>query len=64
MARKGRGRKSARGLPWGVTLCAGRFKAQVTVDYVNHSAGSFATAQEAHAAALLAHSVLTGEAHG
>lgn len=49
MASKGRGRKSRRGLPYGVTIQRnGRFKSQVRHAGENYSLGTYDTADEAH----------------
>jgi hypothetical protein len=47
MARKGRGRKSLAGLPYGVARNHKRFMAQVTTHYL----GTYDTSEEAHAVA-------------
>lgn len=52
MARKERGTKSKKGLPFGANLTpSGRFKAQVKAGGVNHSLGTYDTAEEASAVA-------------
>jgi len=52
MSRKGRGRRSALGLPYGVRQRDGRFRAVITVHYRHIHFGTFATAEEASAAAV------------
>lgn len=52
MASKGRGRKSSRGLPYGVTIQRnGRFKSQVGHAGENYSLGTYGTIEEAHSVA-------------
>lgn len=59
MALKGRGRKSKRGLPFGVSIQpSGRFQAHLRVDGKTLGLGTYDTAEEASAAAIEAKSRL------